>query len=153
MFIPDKESQKTDLMATSGDYLRIWQIHDAYEEAKKLELKSLLNNRPKDEYCVPLTFPTISTSNFAQGINHSASFLATNELLAEVLSKMGLPQKHKIRYGGGEKQQQQQLLSQIQSTAKTSQTASAPTPRFAPTGTRAETNPLEHLTENWDEKA
>ncbi|CAM6025474.1 unnamed protein product [Sphagnum balticum] len=55
MFIPDKESQKTDLMATTGDYLRIWQIHDADEEAKKLELKSLLNNRPKDEYCVPLT--------------------------------------------------------------------------------------------------
>ncbi len=55
MFIPDKESQKTDLMATTGDYLRIWQIHDADEEAKKLELKSLLNNRPKDECCVPLT--------------------------------------------------------------------------------------------------
>jgi hypothetical protein len=134
--------------------LRIWQIHDAKEEAKKLELKSLLNNRPKDEYCVPLTFPTISTSSFAQGISHSASFLDTSELLAEVLSKVGVPQKHKIGYGGGKKQQQQQqLLSQIQSTAKTSQTANAPTPRFAPTGARAETNPLEHLTKNRDEKA
>jgi len=62
----------------------------------------------------------ISTSSFAQGISHSTSFLATSELLAEVLSKVDLPQKHKIEYGGGEKQQQQQLLSQIQSTAKTS---------------------------------
>ncbi len=33
------------------------------------------------------------------------------------------------------------------------QRAHAPTPRFAPTGARGETNPLEDLTENRDEKA
>ena len=33
------------------------------------------------------------------------------------------------------------------------QRAPAPTPRFAPTGARAEMNPLEDLTENRDEKA
>ena len=26
MFIPDKECQKPDLLATTGDYLRIWQV-------------------------------------------------------------------------------------------------------------------------------
>lgn len=49
MFIPDKESEKPDLMATTGDNLRIWQIHD-----DKVELKSELN-RQNSEYCSPLT--------------------------------------------------------------------------------------------------
>jgi WD repeat-containing protein 68 len=50
MFIPDKESEKPDLMATTGDNLRIWQIHE-----DKVELKSVLNNRRNSDYCSPLT--------------------------------------------------------------------------------------------------
>ncbi|KAG0563425.1 hypothetical protein M758_8G029200 [Ceratodon purpureus] len=50
MFIPDKESEKPDLMATTGDNLRIWQIHE-----DKVELKSVLNNRQNSDYCSPLT--------------------------------------------------------------------------------------------------
>ncbi|CAM6088722.1 unnamed protein product [Calypogeia fissa] len=50
MFIPDKESQKPDLLATTGDYLRIWQIQE-----DKVELKSLLNNNKNSEFCAPLT--------------------------------------------------------------------------------------------------
>lgn len=50
MFMPDKECQKPDLLATTGDYLRIWQIHDG-----RVELKSLLNNNKNSEFSAPLT--------------------------------------------------------------------------------------------------
>ncbi|KAL4182587.1 hypothetical protein AMTRI_Chr11g94000 [Amborella trichopoda] len=50
MFLPDKECVKPDLMATSGDYLRIWQIYD-----DRIELKSLLNGNKNSEYSAPLT--------------------------------------------------------------------------------------------------
>ncbi|KAH8941274.1 hypothetical protein BDL97_14G028800 [Sphagnum fallax] len=50
MFIPDKDCQKPDLLATTGDFLRIWQVHD-----DRVELKSLLNNNRHSEFCAPLT--------------------------------------------------------------------------------------------------
>eukprot|EP00250_Pteridium_aquilinum_P007819 c17464_g1_i1 orf=468-1241(-) len=50
MFVPDKECQKADLLATTGDFLRIWQVHD-----DKVELKSIMNNNRNSEYCAPLT--------------------------------------------------------------------------------------------------
>ncbi|KAJ7545507.1 hypothetical protein O6H91_09G123000 [Diphasiastrum complanatum] len=50
MFIPDKECQKPDLMATTGDFLRIWHIQE-----DKVEVKSLLNNNKNSEFCAPLT--------------------------------------------------------------------------------------------------
>ncbi|EFJ29542.1 hypothetical protein SELMODRAFT_146202 [Selaginella moellendorffii] len=50
MFIPDKECQRPDLVATSGDFLRIWQVGE-----DKVELKSLLNNNKNSEFCAPLT--------------------------------------------------------------------------------------------------
>lgn len=50
MFIPDKECQKPDLLATSADYLRIWHISD-----DRVEAKSLLNNNKNSEFCGPLT--------------------------------------------------------------------------------------------------
>ncbi|GLJ51167.1 hypothetical protein SUGI_1089010 [Cryptomeria japonica] len=50
MFIPDKECQKTDILATTGDYLRIWQINE-----DRVELKSLLNNNKNSEFSAPLT--------------------------------------------------------------------------------------------------
>ncbi|CAK9877220.1 unnamed protein product [Sphagnum jensenii] len=50
MFIPDKDGQKPDLMATTGDYLRIWQISE-----DRVQLKSALNNNKNSEFCAPLT--------------------------------------------------------------------------------------------------
>eukprot|EP00958_Prasinococcus_capsulatus_P015270 scaffold1626_cov372-Prasinococcus_capsulatus_cf.AAC.24 len=43
MFIPDKDCTRPDLVATTGDYLRVWQIGE-----NGVQLKSLLNNvRPR----------------------------------------------------------------------------------------------------------
>ncbi|CAI0381035.1 unnamed protein product [Linum tenue] len=50
MFIPDKDCQKPDLLATSSDFLRVWRISD-----DRVELKSLLNGNKNSEYCGPLT--------------------------------------------------------------------------------------------------
>jgi len=50
MFIPDKECTKPDLLATTGDYLRIWNVTD-----EKVELKAVLNNKQNSEFCAPLT--------------------------------------------------------------------------------------------------
>jgi len=50
MFVPDKECQRPDLLATTGDYLRIWQICE-----DRVEPKSLLNNNKNSEFCAPLT--------------------------------------------------------------------------------------------------
>jgi len=41
MWIPDLENRHPDLMATSGEFLRIWQVGD---ESKKVKLKSKLFN-------------------------------------------------------------------------------------------------------------
>ncbi|KAH7421379.1 hypothetical protein KP509_13G054400 [Ceratopteris richardii] len=48
MFVPDKECQMPDLLATSGDLLRVWQIHD-----DKVQIKSRLNRG--NDNCAPLT--------------------------------------------------------------------------------------------------
>eukprot|EP00250_Pteridium_aquilinum_P003193 c13513_g1_i1 orf=193-1215(-) len=50
MFIPDKECQKPDLLATTGDFLRIWEVNE-----EKVVLKSLMSNNRNSEYCAPLT--------------------------------------------------------------------------------------------------
>jgi len=50
MFIPDKECQKPDLLATTGDYLRIWKIDE-----DGVACQSILNNNKNSEYCAPLT--------------------------------------------------------------------------------------------------
>jgi len=68
-FIPDRTGTREDLLATTGDYLRIWKINDRDPdphqpgEAKgttgtpttTLKLKSLLNNNKNSEFCAPLT--------------------------------------------------------------------------------------------------
>jgi WD repeat-containing protein 68 len=41
-----------DLLATAGDYLRIWSINN---EMNTAEMKALLNNNKHTEYCAPLT--------------------------------------------------------------------------------------------------
>ncbi|KAM7255135.1 hypothetical protein ACFE04_020376 [Oxalis oulophora] len=50
MFFPSQETSNPDLIATSGDYLRLWEIHD-----DRIELKSLLNNNKESEFNSPLT--------------------------------------------------------------------------------------------------
>lgn len=52
MWSPESDAA-TDLLATTGDYLRIWNVNS--ETPDGVELKSLLNNNQKSEYCAPLT--------------------------------------------------------------------------------------------------
>lgn len=50
MFVPDTTGTMEDLVATTGDYLRIWHIKE-----DGVELRSLLNNNKNSEFCAPLT--------------------------------------------------------------------------------------------------
>lgn len=51
MWVPDKSTNTEDLLATTGDYLRLWQV----TEDKGVKLKCLLNNNKNTEFCAPLT--------------------------------------------------------------------------------------------------
>jgi len=51
MWIPDKTGSRPDLLATTGDYLRIWKV----SEEKGTTLACLLNNNKSREFCAPLT--------------------------------------------------------------------------------------------------
>jgi len=51
MWIPDPIGARRDLLATTGDYLRLWQITDN----KSVRLECLLNNNKNTEFCAPLT--------------------------------------------------------------------------------------------------
>ncbi|CAF4542394.1 unnamed protein product, partial [Rotaria sp. Silwood2] len=50
MWIPDTKGTLPDLLATSGDYLRIWQTSD-----NGTRLECLLNNNKNSDFCAPLT--------------------------------------------------------------------------------------------------
>lgn len=49
MWIPDHKGVYPDLLATSGDYLRVWRV-DA-----ETKLECLLNNNKNSDFCAPLT--------------------------------------------------------------------------------------------------
>lgn len=51
MWIPDKDGTKPDLLATTGDYLRLWNVGDD----DSVSLHTLLNNNKSSEFCAPLT--------------------------------------------------------------------------------------------------
>ena len=51
MWIPDANGARRDLLATTGDYLRIWNVVDN----KSVRLDGLLNNNKNTEFCAPLT--------------------------------------------------------------------------------------------------
>eukprot|EP00505_MAST-04D_sp_SCG-Rhode-Island_P003157 Stramenopile-MAST_4_protein_3157 len=51
MWMPKPELGDKDLLATTGDYLRIWAVDDDNE----VRLQQLLNNSKNSEYCAPLT--------------------------------------------------------------------------------------------------
>jgi WD repeat-containing protein 68 len=50
MFFPSENAMNPDLIATSGDYLRLWEIHD-----DRIELKSLLNGNKSSEFNSSIT--------------------------------------------------------------------------------------------------
>ncbi|XP_076825999.1 DDB1- and CUL4-associated factor 7 [Clavelina lepadiformis] len=50
MWIPDPKSVYPDLLATSGDYLRLWRVSDS-----ETRLECLLNNNKNSDFCAPLT--------------------------------------------------------------------------------------------------
>uniref|UniRef100_A0A3Q3QE73 Uncharacterized protein n=1 Tax=Monopterus albus TaxID=43700 RepID=A0A3Q3QE73_MONAL len=50
MLIPDTKGAYPDLLATSGDYLRIWRVSDT-----ETCLECLLNNNKNSDFCAPLT--------------------------------------------------------------------------------------------------
>ncbi|KAJ4705312.1 putative WD-repeat protein [Melia azedarach] len=50
MFFPAEETLNPDLLATSGDYLRLWEIHDDH-----IELKSLFNSNKSSEFNSAIT--------------------------------------------------------------------------------------------------
>lgn len=49
---PSKNTTGKDLLATTGDYLRIWAVADT---GKEVRMEALLNNNKNNEYCAPLT--------------------------------------------------------------------------------------------------
>jgi len=51
-WIPDRQGVRPDLLGSTGDYMRLWEVD---QESKKIELKCLLNNNKNSEFCAPLT--------------------------------------------------------------------------------------------------
>ena len=51
MFVPDKEGTSEDLLATSGDYLRVWRIGD-----DGVHMKSLLNNNKNLQWIIQILY-------------------------------------------------------------------------------------------------
>lgn len=50
MWIPDSKGLFPDLVATSGDYLRVWRVGET-----ETRLECLLNNNKNSDFCAPLT--------------------------------------------------------------------------------------------------
>lgn len=50
IWIPDSKSIYPDLLATSGDYLRVWRANE-----NEIKLECLLNNNKNSDFCAPLT--------------------------------------------------------------------------------------------------
>lgn len=45
----------SSLIASSGDFLRLWQVHHDEDGSGKSELRSMLNNSKASDFCAPLT--------------------------------------------------------------------------------------------------
>lgn len=54
-FIPDKDGTRPDLLATSGDFLRLWRISDEPGAQQGVRLEKLLSNNKGGEFSAPLT--------------------------------------------------------------------------------------------------
>jgi len=55
MWIPDTKGMYPDLLATSGDYLRVWKVVDNENRQTESRLECLLNNNKNSDFCAPLT--------------------------------------------------------------------------------------------------
>ena len=54
MWIPDDSSTQPDILATSGDYLRIWRCSER-DDSTTVKSECLLNNNKNSDFCAPLT--------------------------------------------------------------------------------------------------
>jgi len=59
-WVPDENGTREDLLATTGDFLRVWRVTTggptvAGGEVDHVELRSLFNNNKNSEFCAPLT--------------------------------------------------------------------------------------------------
>jgi WD repeat-containing protein 68 len=57
MWVPDFSTSRPDLLATTGDYLRLWDVNDT-NGTTTVKMKSVLNNvcsNKKSDFCAPLT--------------------------------------------------------------------------------------------------
>ena len=54
MWIPESKSSQFDILATSGDYLRIWRCSDR-DDVTSVKTECLLNNNKNSDFCAPLT--------------------------------------------------------------------------------------------------
>lgn len=52
VWAPGKTRTEHDIVATSGDYLRLWTVDD---QGSNVKIKALLNNNKNSEFCAPLT--------------------------------------------------------------------------------------------------
>eukprot|EP00698_Gefionella_okellyi_P005826 TRINITY_DN15264_c0_g1_i1.p1 TRINITY_DN15264_c0_g1~~TRINITY_DN15264_c0_g1_i1.p1 ORF type:complete len:327 (+),score=40.85 TRINITY_DN15264_c0_g1_i1:40-1020(+) len=50
IWIPDRQGKQSDLLGTTGDYLRLWEVTD-----NDVHMKCLLNNNKNSDFCAPLT--------------------------------------------------------------------------------------------------
>lgn len=56
MWLPDKTGAREDLLATTGDYLRLWKMPaDGAAANEPIKMTNLLNNNKNSEFCAPLT--------------------------------------------------------------------------------------------------
>lgn len=59
MWLPDRRTDASDLLASTGDYLRLWEINprnaDGEVEEGKVSTSCCLNNNKKTDFCAPLT--------------------------------------------------------------------------------------------------
>ena len=71
MFIPDKECVHPDLIATTGDYLRIWQVKE-----DEVQLLKLLNN-----VSLPVTMSELPDRLETGAIKHTRTSRSTYKLI------------------------------------------------------------------------
>ncbi|KAJ8598157.1 hypothetical protein CTAYLR_007371 [Chrysophaeum taylorii] len=54
LWSPDSTSRR-DLLATTGDYLRVWNVEDGRGGESTVDMVAVLNNNKNSDYCAPLT--------------------------------------------------------------------------------------------------
>jgi len=55
VWIPDSGNRYPDLLATTGDYLRLWKVEEEVGGKAEVPMQTVLNNNKSSEFCAPLT--------------------------------------------------------------------------------------------------